>query len=166
MVTPSRVSRRGYQISWEVYGRNASRLARALTNTTLEYKITGLSSLTTYTIEVAAMTAKGTGAVTSSTISSGVPPELPGMPSNLVISNISPRSATLQFRPGYDGKTSVSKWIVEGQVLIKGGVTEIAHLRSQQQLLCSDGKINHPRHLAKLSESTQRQPQNLKCSLL
>ncbi|XP_048349553.1 protein sidekick-1 isoform X2 [Sphaerodactylus townsendi] len=110
----------GYQISWEVYGRNASRLARALTNTTLEYKITGLSSLTTYTIEVAAMTAKGTGAVTSSTISSGVPPELPGMPSNLVISNISPRSATLQFRPGYDGKTSVSKWIVEGQVGVIG----------------------------------------------
>lgn len=42
--------------------------------------------------------------------------ELPGAPSNLVISNISPRSATLQFRPGYDGKTSISKWIVEGQV--------------------------------------------------
>ncbi|VFV22790.1 Hypothetical predicted protein [Lynx pardinus] len=42
--------------------------------------------------------------------------ELPGAPSNLVISNISPRSATLQFRPGYDGKTSISRWIVEGQV--------------------------------------------------
>uniref|UniRef100_A0A803SQ68 Sidekick cell adhesion molecule 1 n=1 Tax=Anolis carolinensis TaxID=28377 RepID=A0A803SQ68_ANOCA len=110
----------GYQISWEVYSRNESRLAHTLANTTLEYKITGLSSLTTYTIEVAAMTAKGTGSVTSSTISSGVPPELPGAPSNLVISNISPRSATLQFRPGYDGKTSVSKWIVEGQVGVIG----------------------------------------------
>lgn len=64
----------GYQISWEVYGRNESRLARTLPNTTLEYKITGLSSLTTYTIEVAAVTAKGSGWVTSSTISSGVPP--------------------------------------------------------------------------------------------
>ncbi|XP_053132291.1 protein sidekick-1 isoform X2 [Hemicordylus capensis] len=110
----------GYQISWEVYSRNESRLARTLANTTLEYKITGLSSLTTYTIEVAAMTAKGAGWVTSSTISSGVPPELPGAPSNLVISNISPRTATLQFRPGYDGKTSVSKWIVEGQVGVIG----------------------------------------------
>ncbi|XP_077774863.1 protein sidekick-1 isoform X6 [Podarcis muralis] len=110
----------GYQISWEVYSRNESRLARTLANTTLEYKITGLSSLTTYTIEVAAETSKGTGMVTSSTISSGVPPELPGAPSNLVISNISPRSATLQFRPGYDGKTSVSKWIVEGQVGVIG----------------------------------------------
>uniref|UniRef100_A0A670YH85 Sidekick cell adhesion molecule 1 n=1 Tax=Pseudonaja textilis TaxID=8673 RepID=A0A670YH85_PSETE len=110
----------GYQISWEVYSRNESRLAWTLANTTLEYKITGLSSLTTYTIEVAALTAKGPGLVTSSTISSGVPPELPGAPSNLVISNISPRSATLQFRPGYDGKTSVSKWIVEGQVGVIG----------------------------------------------
>ncbi|XP_069726618.1 protein sidekick-1 isoform X1 [Phaenicophaeus curvirostris] len=113
-----------YQISWEVYGRNESRLARTLPNTTLEYKLTGLSSLTTYTIEVAAVTAKGSGWVTSSTISSGVPPELPGAPTNLVISNISPRSATLQFRPGYDGKTSISKWIVEGQVGVLGDEEE------------------------------------------
>lgn len=42
--------------------------------------------------------------------------ELPGAPSNLVISNISPRSATLRFRPGPGGKTSISRWIVEGQV--------------------------------------------------
>ncbi|KAM4892049.1 protein sidekick-1 [Sylvia borin] len=114
----------GYQISWEVYGRNESRLARSLSNSTLEYKITGLASLTTYTIEVAAVTAQGSGWVTSSTISSGVPPELPGAPTNLVISNISPRSATLQFRPGYDGKTSISKWIVEGQVGVLGDEEE------------------------------------------
>uniref|UniRef100_A0A8V5HBH5 Uncharacterized protein n=1 Tax=Melopsittacus undulatus TaxID=13146 RepID=A0A8V5HBH5_MELUD len=119
----------GYQISWEVYGRNESRFARMLPNTTLEYKITGLSSLTTYTIEVAAVTAKGSGWVTSSTISSGVPPELPGAPSNLVISNISPRSATLQFRPGYDGKTTISKWIVEGQVGVLGDEEEWVSLR-------------------------------------
>ncbi|XP_066129570.1 protein sidekick-1 [Saccopteryx bilineata] len=106
----------GYQISWEVYGRNDSRLMDTLNSTTHEYKIQGLSSLTTYTIDVAAVTAVGAGLVTSSTISSGVPPELPGAPSNLVISNISPRSATLQFRPGYDGKTSICRWIVEGQV--------------------------------------------------
>ncbi|KAM6157369.1 LOW QUALITY PROTEIN: protein sidekick-1 [Erethizon dorsatum] len=106
----------GYQISWEVYGKNDSRLTHTLNSTTHEHKIQGLSSLTTYTIEVAAVTAAGVGLATSSTISSGVPPDLPGAPSNLVISNISPRSATLQFRPGYDGKTSISRWIVEGQV--------------------------------------------------
>lgn len=64
----------GYQISWEVYGRNSSRLTHSLSNTTHEYKIKGLSSLTTYTIDVAAVTAAGTGLATSSTISSGVPP--------------------------------------------------------------------------------------------
>lgn len=41
--------------------------------------------------------------------------ELPGPPSNLVISKISSRSATLKFRAGDDGKTTISKWIVEGQ---------------------------------------------------
>uniref|UniRef100_UPI00398E8C7C protein sidekick-1 isoform X2 n=1 Tax=Pristiophorus japonicus TaxID=55135 RepID=UPI00398E8C7C len=110
----------GYQVSWEVYNRNESRLSRMLSSTTREYKVTGLASLTTYAIEVAAMTAAGSGVVTLSTISSGVPPELPGAPSNLVISNISPRSAMLQFRPGFDGKTSISKWIVEGQIGVMG----------------------------------------------
>ncbi|KAJ8253833.1 hypothetical protein COCON_G00204450 [Conger conger] len=90
----------GYLVSWEVQGKNSSRVLRTLANTTREYKVTGLTSLTTYTLEVAAMTEAGTGTITSSTISSGVPPELPGAPSNLVISKISPRSATLKFRAG------------------------------------------------------------------
>lgn len=64
----------GYRISWEVYGRNDSRLTDTLNSTTHEYKIQGLSSLTTYTIDVAALTAVGAGLATSSTISSGVPP--------------------------------------------------------------------------------------------
>nr|XP_055046951.1 protein sidekick-1 isoform X1 [Misgurnus anguillicaudatus]XP_055046954.1 protein sidekick-1 isoform X1 [Misgurnus anguillicaudatus] len=106
----------GYLVSWEVQGINQTRVARTLSNTTLDYKVTGLTSLTTYTLEVAAMTEAGVGTITSSTISSGVPPELPGPPSNLVISKISSRSATLKFRAGDDGKTTISKWIVEGQV--------------------------------------------------
>ena len=47
--------------------------------------------------------------------------ELPGAPSNLVISNISPRSVTISFRPGTDGKTAKSQWVVEGQVCVCGG---------------------------------------------
>lgn len=42
--------------------------------------------------------------------------ELPGPPTNLAISNIGPRSVALQFKPGYDGKTSISRWQVEAQV--------------------------------------------------
>lgn len=133
--------------------------------------MTGLTALTTYTIQVAAMTAKGQGQLSASTISSGVPPgqtetlcrlspeliqtvpltflklvlsihegseiffcrnnvkgyfalaflmlsatELPGPPTNLAVSNIGPRSVALQFKPGYDGKTSISRWQVEAQV--------------------------------------------------
>ncbi|KAK2494395.1 hypothetical protein MC885_015796 [Smutsia gigantea] len=120
--TPQLVRTRedGYRISWEEYNRTNTRVTHYLPNVTLEYRVTGLTALTTYTIEVAAMTAKGQGQVSASTISSGVPPELPGAPTNLGISNIGPRSVTLQFRPGYDGKTSISRWLVEAQVGIVG----------------------------------------------
>uniref|UniRef100_A0AAY4BPU2 Sidekick cell adhesion molecule 2b n=1 Tax=Denticeps clupeoides TaxID=299321 RepID=A0AAY4BPU2_9TELE len=106
----------GYRISWEEYNRTNTRVTHYLPNVTLEYRVTGLTALTTYTIEVAGMTSKGQGQLSSSTISSGVPPELPGPPTNLAISNIGPRSVTLQFKPGYDGKTSISRWLVEAQV--------------------------------------------------
>lgn len=64
-----------------------------LPNVTLEYRVTGLTALTTYTIEVAAMTSKGQGQVSASTISSGVPPGgwSPGRP---------PRSLPFPVVPG------------------------------------------------------------------
>jgi hypothetical protein len=64
----------GYRISWEEYNRTNTRVTHYLPNVTLEYRVTGLTALTTYTIEVAAMTSKGQGQVSASTISSGVPP--------------------------------------------------------------------------------------------
>ncbi|ELK37062.1 Protein sidekick-2 [Myotis davidii] len=104
----------GYRISWEEYNRTNTRVTHYLPNVTLEYRVTGLTALTTYTIEVAAMTAKGQG-------QSCLPfSELPGAPTNLGISNIGPRSVTLQFKPGYDGKTSISRWLVEAQVGVVG----------------------------------------------
>uniref|UniRef100_A0AAQ5ZPJ0 Sidekick cell adhesion molecule 1a n=1 Tax=Amphiprion ocellaris TaxID=80972 RepID=A0AAQ5ZPJ0_AMPOC len=89
-----------------ITGEKSSPEERSLSNSTLQYQLTGLTSTTVYTLQVAALTAAGQGVVTSSTISTGVPPELPGAPSNLVISNISPRTASIRFRPGPDGKTS------------------------------------------------------------
>ncbi|KAF6736385.1 Protein sidekick-1, partial [Oryzias melastigma] len=111
----------GYTLWWEVPGIESSLVERSLSNSTLQYRLTGLNSTTKYTIQVAALTAAGQGVVTSSTISTGVPPELPGAPSNLVISNISPRKASLKFRPGPDGKTTISRWIVEAQVVKEDG---------------------------------------------
>lgn len=64
----------GYLVSWEAQGQKESRVERTMPNSTLEYKVTGLTSLTTYTLEVAAMTGGGVGMLSSSTISSGVPP--------------------------------------------------------------------------------------------
>ncbi|KAI4832501.1 hypothetical protein KUCAC02_015465, partial [Chaenocephalus aceratus] len=107
----------GYVLWWEVPGVESGRVERTLSNSTLQHQLTGLTSTTLYTLQVAALTAAGRGVVTPSTISTGVPPELPGSPSHLVISNISPRTATLRFRPGSDGKTGISQWIVEGQVV-------------------------------------------------
>uniref|UniRef100_A0A8C5E0T0 Protein sidekick-2-like n=1 Tax=Gouania willdenowi TaxID=441366 RepID=A0A8C5E0T0_GOUWI len=110
----------GYRISWEEFNRTNTRVTHYLPSLTQEYKVTGLTALTTYTIQVAAMTSKGQGQLSASTISSGVPPELPGPPTNLAISNIGSRSVTLQFKPGYDGKTSISQWQVEAQVGVIG----------------------------------------------
>ncbi|KAI3352479.1 hypothetical protein L3Q82_005431 [Scortum barcoo] len=114
----------GYELWWEVPGVESSREERSLSNSTLQHQLTGLTSTTVYTIQVAALTAAGRGVVTPSTISTGVPPELPGAPSHLVISNISPRTATLRFRPGSDGKTAISRWIVEGQIVKEDGKEE------------------------------------------
>ncbi|KAI2666017.1 Protein sidekick-2 [Labeo rohita] len=110
----------GYRISWEEFNRTNTRVTHYLPNVTQEYRVTGLTALTTYTIQVAGMTSKGQGQLSSSTISSGVPPEMPGPPTNIAISNISPRSVTLQFKPGYDGKTSISRWLVEAQIGVIG----------------------------------------------
>ena len=40
----------------------------------------------------------------------------PGSPRNLAITNIQARSVLLQFVPGFSGHTSISKWVIEGQV--------------------------------------------------
>ncbi|KAM9832651.1 protein sidekick-2 [Neosynchiropus ocellatus] len=114
----------GYRISWEEFNRTNTRVTHYLPNVTLEYRVTGLTALTTYTIEVAGMTSKGQGQLSSSTISSGVPPELPGPPTNIAISTIGPRSVKLIFKPGYDGKTSISRWQVEAQVGAVGETEE------------------------------------------
>ncbi len=66
----------GYVLCWEEAGQNETCVSQTLSNSTLTYKVTGLTSLTTYTLQVAAVTQAGTGAATSSTISTGLPPGL------------------------------------------------------------------------------------------
>ncbi|PVD38929.1 hypothetical protein C0Q70_01554 [Pomacea canaliculata] len=92
--------------------QNESRQTVDLPSMLTYYTVSNLSPVTNYTIYVAAKTRKGIGAWVSADIQSGVPPELPGPPYNLAFSNIGARTVLLQFFPGYDGKTSITKWIV------------------------------------------------------
>lgn len=64
----------GYVLRWEVSGVESSAEEKSLSNTTLQYQLSGLTSTTAYTLQVAALTAAGRGVVTASTISTGVPP--------------------------------------------------------------------------------------------
>jgi protein sidekick len=68
---------------------------------------------THYRFEVSAHTSVGKGPSTSATIQSGVEPVLPGPPSHLAVTNIEAFSVVLQFTPGFDGNSSIIKWIVE-----------------------------------------------------
>lgn len=70
---------------------------------------------THYKFEVNAWTIKGPGPRRVATIQSGVEPVLPSPPSKLAVTNIEAFSVVLQFTPGFDGNSSITKWTVEVQ---------------------------------------------------
>lgn len=75
--------------------------------------IENLEATTFYTFEISAMTAVGDGPTKEATIQSGIKPVLPSAPFNLALSNIEAFSVVLQFTPGFDGNSSISKWTVQ-----------------------------------------------------
>ena len=81
----------------------------------LSFVITGLAATTVYTVEVFASTRAGRGASRLADIESGVPPVRPEAPDHVAITNIGAESVLLQFEPGFDGHTSISRWIVQAQ---------------------------------------------------
>ncbi|XP_048761303.2 protein sidekick-2-like isoform X2 [Ostrea edulis] len=105
----------GYTLKWEQKIRNITKEVN-LNEGTTSYTIRNLMPTTNYTIYLYARTAKGNGAVSSADIESGVPPERPKPPEQLGVSDVQPRSVVIQFFPGYDGKTSITNWVVEAQV--------------------------------------------------
>ncbi|PAV92252.1 hypothetical protein WR25_09019 [Diploscapter pachys] len=78
--------------------------------------IEGLESSTSYTMDISASTIKGEGPKEETKFESGVPPELPGRPSSLSITDVQARSVRLNFVPGFDGHTSIKQWIVEARI--------------------------------------------------
>lgn len=84
-----------------------------LNSTQTNYTISNLKASTEYIIGIRARTQAGDGVEKLTQIKSGVPPELPEPPKAIVIKNIAQKSVQLEFIPGYNGKTSINKWIVE-----------------------------------------------------
>lgn len=68
---------------------------------------------THYRFEVSARTGVGLGPARVATIQSGIEPVLPHPPTRLAVTNIEAFSVVLQFTPGFDGNSSITKWIVE-----------------------------------------------------
>lgn len=105
----------GYQIKWQIKDKQETIRVRNLTAQTHSLNITDLQATTHYRFEVTAMTTVGLGVPKVAIIQSGVEPVLPHPPSKLALSNIEAFSVVLQFTPGFDGNSSITKWTVEAQ---------------------------------------------------
>lgn len=81
------------------------------------FTLHNLKSSTEYIIGIRAKTQAGDGVQKLLQIKSGVPPELPEPPKAIVVRTIGRTSAELEFIPGYNGKTSINKWIVEAMIV-------------------------------------------------
>jgi protein sidekick len=81
------------------------------------FTLHNLKSSTEYLIGIRAKTQAGDGIQKILQIKSGVPPELPEPPRAIVVRSIGRTSVELEFIPGYNGKTSINKWIVEALIV-------------------------------------------------
>lgn len=70
-------------------------------------------STTHYRFDLFAWTRVGRGPSRVATIQSGVEPVLPRPPTKLAVTNIVAFSVVLQFTPGFDGNSSIIRWVVE-----------------------------------------------------
>ncbi|BFZ02837.1 hypothetical protein BsWGS_05876 [Bradybaena similaris] len=106
----------GYEVSIQEKNSSSADAFNRTSNYT-SHTFSNLKYETAYVIYVRARTNVGFGPASTTEIVSGVPPELPRPPTQLAVTNIEARSVLLQFVPGYDGKTSITLWIVEAQVV-------------------------------------------------
>ena len=103
----------GYTVRYMVKDMLHTLTEKNLTETELSFYVKSLKPTTHYTFEVYAWTEVGKGEASVATIQSGVEPVLPEPPSRLAVSNIEAFSAVLQFTPGFDGNSSITKWTIE-----------------------------------------------------
>lgn len=103
----------GYQLNYQIKDQPDTMKSINLTAETLNVKVNNLQATTHYKFEVTAWSAQGPGCAKVAIIQSGVEPVLPNPPSKLALSNIEAFSVVLQFTPGFDGNSSITKWTVE-----------------------------------------------------
>ncbi|XP_062537067.1 protein sidekick isoform X3 [Armigeres subalbatus] len=105
----------GYHVRYQIKDRPDTLKTFNLSANSSSLKIVNLMATTHYWFEVTASTAIGQGLPRTATIQSGVEPVLPHPPYQLALSNIEAFSVVIQFTPGFDGNSSITKWTVEGQ---------------------------------------------------
>ncbi|XP_015175534.1 PREDICTED: protein sidekick isoform X1 [Polistes dominula] len=104
-----------YQLKYMIKDLPESLKTENFTADTQSTKVEHLQALTHYKFEVIAWTSVGPGKSKVAIIQSGVEPVLPEPPNKLALSNIDAFSVVLQFTPGFDGNSSITKWTVQAQ---------------------------------------------------
>ncbi|XP_059222213.1 protein sidekick isoform X2 [Stomoxys calcitrans] len=105
----------GYSVRHQVKDRPETMRSVNLTADDTQLVVNQLQATTHYWFEIRAWTRVGGGPPKTATIQSGVEPVLPHPPTSLALSNIEAFSVVLQFTPGFDGNSSITKWKVEAQ---------------------------------------------------
>ncbi|BFG02353.1 protein sidekick [Drosophila madeirensis] len=105
----------GYTVRYQVKDHPETMKFFNLSAEDNELTVNQLQATTHYWFEVCAWTRVGSGPPKTATIQSGVEPVLPHAPTTLALSNIEAFSVVLQFTPGFDGNSSITKWKVEAQ---------------------------------------------------
>ncbi|XP_067013442.2 protein sidekick isoform X2 [Anabrus simplex] len=105
----------GYQLTYMEKDSPESAKTLNFSSDTTSVMVQPLTALTHYRFELSAWTAVGAGPPRVATIQSGIEPVLPDPPTKLAVSNIEAFSVVLQFTPGFDGNSSITKWTVQAQ---------------------------------------------------
>ncbi|CAG0921735.1 unnamed protein product [Notodromas monacha] len=103
----------GYTLTHMIKDVPTSAIVTNFTADVTNAQITDLKALTHYKFEIVAWTAIGVGESRVAVMQSGVEPVLPEPPTKLGVSNIQAFSVVLQFTPGFDGNSSISKWTAQ-----------------------------------------------------
>ncbi|XP_024084969.1 protein sidekick [Cimex lectularius] len=105
----------GYVLTYSIKNKPKTMKTVELPSNTTSVRVEQLQATTHYKFSVSARTNVGIGPPREATIQSGVEPVLPSPPTKLAVTNIEPFSVVLQFTPGFDGNSSITKWIIEAK---------------------------------------------------